>query len=123
MKLSESERIRLGCYIRKLREQKHLSQEQLAADCDIGRQHLGALEAGKSEPSYVNVVSVFAALGVSLDAYFLPEISRERDDLDEILKKYWSFPQNIRAYLRSLISTAIEQADMLHVTKEEDGYM
>lgn len=123
MKLSEAERIRLGCYIRKLREQRHMSQEQLAADCDIGRQHLGALEAGKSEPSYANLVRVFAVLGTSLDAYFLPELNRERDDVEKLLQKYWNYPKNIRVYLYSLISTAIDQADMLYVTEEENRDM
>lgn len=123
MKLSEAERIKLGCYIRKLREQRHMSQEQLAADCDIGRQHLGALETGKSEPSYANLVRVFAVLGTSLDAYFLPAINRERSDLEKLLQKYWSYPKNVRVYLHGLISTAIDQADMLCVTEEEDGDM
>lgn len=120
MLFDEAERIKLGQHIRDQRQSKHLTQEELAAECEMGRQHLGYLEAGKRETSYVNLVEVFRTLEISLDAYFLPEIIDEKDELTGIFKAYWKYPKFVRNYLFKVISAAFDLADIFTPTKEED---
>lgn len=59
---------RLGAAVRKLREERRLSQRELAAAARVGERRIRALEAGRLDPDYVLLVRVAKALGVRAGA-------------------------------------------------------
>jgi transcriptional regulator with XRE-family HTH domain len=52
--------------VRKLRQQRKLTQEQLAFQAEIDLTYLGGIERGKRNPSLLVMVRISKALGVSL---------------------------------------------------------
>ncbi|MHB1865440.1 MAG: helix-turn-helix domain-containing protein [Candidatus Saccharimonadales bacterium] len=57
---------RLGIALRAFREQQKLSQEDLAHHAGITTPALSRIEGAKSNPSWATVMSILAALEVSL---------------------------------------------------------
>jgi transcriptional regulator with XRE-family HTH domain len=55
---------RLGRAVRELREQRRLSQAQLATATGVAERRVGALEAGRLDPDYVLLLALAKALGV-----------------------------------------------------------
>jgi transcriptional regulator with XRE-family HTH domain len=67
--LKENERnqlINLGKKIRKLREKKGYSQEELSFNANIHRTYLCGLEAGKRNPSFTTLLKISKALSVNI---------------------------------------------------------
>jgi transcriptional regulator with XRE-family HTH domain len=54
----------LGEAIRRSREERGFSQEQLAASADIHITHIGGLERGVRNPSYATLLKLAKALGL-----------------------------------------------------------
>jgi transcriptional regulator with XRE-family HTH domain len=59
-------RQRLACNLRRLREQKGLSQEKFAFEANIHRTYVSDLERGMRNPTITVVEKLAKALGVSL---------------------------------------------------------
>lgn len=57
---------RFGNRVRELRQQRHLSQEDLAELCNLDRTYISGIERGKRNVGIKNVSIIAAALGVSL---------------------------------------------------------
>ena len=55
----------LGIHIRKWREQKGLTQEQFAPIAGLPRSYVTEIETGKRNVSFLNLVKIITALGVS----------------------------------------------------------
>lgn len=62
--------VSLGKRIRALRSEKGWSQEQLAFECGLHRTYLGHVELGKKNISFNNLVTISAALGITLSELF-----------------------------------------------------
>jgi len=58
----------LGDVVKKLRKSQHLTQEQLAAACGLGRRFIVEMERGKETSRIGKVLQVLSALGISLHA-------------------------------------------------------
>ncbi|MGO9321788.1 MAG: helix-turn-helix transcriptional regulator [Solirubrobacteraceae bacterium] len=58
----------LGKAVRELREQRRLSQGELAAAVGVRERRIQALEAGRLDPDYVLLVRLAKALGVRAGA-------------------------------------------------------
>jgi DNA-binding XRE family transcriptional regulator len=58
----------LGRVVRELREERHVSQVELAATAGVERRRLDALESGRLDPDYVLLVRLAKALGVEAGA-------------------------------------------------------
>jgi transcriptional regulator with XRE-family HTH domain len=58
---------RVGINIRKLREKKGLSQEQLAFEANLHRAYIGQIERGEKNIGLVNLEKIAKALRVSLE--------------------------------------------------------
>lgn len=57
---------KFGKNVRRLREQRGLTQEQLAFDADIDLTYMGGIERGKRNPSLLVMARIAAALSVPL---------------------------------------------------------
>ncbi len=57
--------VQLGKRIRALREERKISQEELADRADIHRNYVSQIEGGKRNVSFYNVVKIARALQVS----------------------------------------------------------
>lgn len=55
----------LGRVLRKFREARKLSQEELAHRADIDRTYVGSIERGQRNPTFENLWFLLRALGVS----------------------------------------------------------
>jgi transcriptional regulator with XRE-family HTH domain len=58
--------IKMGAYIRKLRERQGISQEQLAADAEIPYSSVNEIEAGKTNPTIASLMALSEALDIPL---------------------------------------------------------
>lgn len=61
------------CRIAKLREERALTQSQLAAQCGVSQQSISKLETGNGEPSYSLASSIARVLGCSIDDLYADE--------------------------------------------------
>lgn len=57
--------IRLGDRLRRIRQNKSLSQEELAHLAEFDRTYISLIERGKRNASYLNLVKLARALNVS----------------------------------------------------------
>ena len=55
----------VGTNVRRLREARHLTQEQLADKSGFSQQYISGLEQGRRNPTVVTVYELAVALGVS----------------------------------------------------------
>ena len=62
----------LAWNLRKLRTEKGLSQERLAADAGVDRAYLGGIERQVENPSVDALDKIASALGINLVALFSP---------------------------------------------------
>lgn len=57
----------IGQRIKKAREKKHLTQEQLAELVDLSPMHISVIERGAKPPKLETLINIANALGVSAD--------------------------------------------------------
>lgn len=69
-KPAEEVQKQFGRRIRELRQQRGLSQEQLAFSCNLDRTYIGSVERGERNISLVNIHTIAAALGISPREFF-----------------------------------------------------
>lgn len=62
----------LGQQIRRLREEKNLSQEEFAGLANIDRAYYGGIERGERNVAAVNLIKIAEALGVEVGKIFPP---------------------------------------------------
>jgi transcriptional regulator with XRE-family HTH domain len=58
--------IEIGMKIRKLREEKNISQQDLAAACNFEKSNMSRLEAGRTNPTIGTLLKICEALDVKL---------------------------------------------------------
>jgi transcriptional regulator with XRE-family HTH domain len=63
-------RVAFGSQVRRIREQRGLSQEQLAELAGIHRTYMSSVERGQRNIGLDNIAALAAALGVSPAAFF-----------------------------------------------------
>jgi len=69
-KTAEKVQKQFGARMRALRQQRGLSQEELALSCSLDRTYIGSVERGERNISLVNIHTIAAALGVSPGEFF-----------------------------------------------------
>lgn len=60
----------IGILIRKIRNNRKLSQENLAELCNLHRNYIGYIERGEKNITVKNLAKILAALGMSLEDFF-----------------------------------------------------
>ena len=69
--------VMIGTNIRKLREAKGLTQEQLAELAGLDRTYIGGIERGERNTAAINLIRIAVALDVDV-AFFFPPIAALR---------------------------------------------
>lgn len=62
--------LKIGQHLRKIREKKNISQENLSIEAGYYRTYVGKIEQGLYSPSLHTVWRLAHALGLSLDDFF-----------------------------------------------------
>ena len=113
--------IAYGDLIRRQRKEKKMNQEELGALVKVGKNAVGAWEAGRSRPDVGSVPVICEALGLSLEEFFgFPDKSGENGEYSgisgeeraDLLRRYGV----LNPYNRQVI---MRQMDMLHQMQED----
>jgi transcriptional regulator with XRE-family HTH domain len=56
----------LGARIRKLREERNVSQQDLAAMCNFDKSNMARIESGRTNPTFLTLYKISIALKVPL---------------------------------------------------------
>lgn len=67
----DSDLVRFGAVVRARRKQLNLSQEALADQAGIDRSHMGKLERGERNVSFLNIVRIANAVGCKPSDLFI----------------------------------------------------
>ena len=59
-----------GLAVRKLRNNRNLTQEELASLCDLDRTYIGSVERGERNVSLVNIHKIASALNIEVKELF-----------------------------------------------------
>jgi len=59
------ELVEFGLRIKELRSKASLSQEALAAECELDRTYISGIERGQRNPSLKNIIRIAKALNIS----------------------------------------------------------
>jgi transcriptional regulator with XRE-family HTH domain len=65
--MNESELLKsLGVRIRNLREERKISQQNLAAMCNFEKSNMARIESGRTNPTFLTLYKISSALNVSI---------------------------------------------------------
>lgn len=105
--------ISLGERIRKIRKQKHMTQEQLAEACNLSTAHIGHIERGTRALSIESLITISKILNVSTD-YLLLDVSNSVDkNLSSILNAIVDADDDKYNRLYSVIKILAENIEKL----------
>lgn len=76
--------------IKYYREQRSISQTQLAIFCDCGTGTIGGIESGKAKPSFDMIIRIAEALQVSPADLFARDITKSKSQIKSELKEKFS---------------------------------
>ena len=99
----------IGARLREARNQRKLTQEQLAEMLDIGTTYISDIERGAKFPSLSLFIKIVDALGVSSDYILRGEIEAGKNCIyDEITKKLDGLTPKQRLGVADLIDAYIK---------------
>ena len=106
----------IGNRIRELRNQKHLSQEQLALSAEITTAYLGHIERNEKNPTVAVVAKLCGALGIELSDFFSQK-EMPQNGLDSLTMQIVYQVKNENDEVKQFILQMIKQA--LKLKKEK----
>ena len=106
----------IGNRIRELRNQKHLSQEQLALSAEITTAYLGQIERNEKNPTVAVVAKLCGALGIELSDFFSQK-EMPQNELDSLTMQLVYQVKNEDDEVKQIILQMIKQA--LKLKKEK----
>lgn len=110
----------IGNRIRELRNQKHLSQEQLALSAEITTAYLGQIERNEKNPTVAVVAKLCGALGIELSDFFSQK-EIPQNELDSLTMQIIYQVKNEDDDVKQIILQMIKQALKLK-KKKVKGY-
>ena len=108
----------IGKRIRELRNQKHLSQEQLALSAEITTAYLGQIERNEKNPTVAVVAKICGALGIELSDFFSQK-GIPQNELDSLTLQIVYQVKNENDEVKQIILQIIKQTLRL---KKVKGY-
>lgn len=99
----------IGNRIRELRNQKHLSQEQLALSAEITTAYLGQIERNEKNPTVAVVSKLCGALGIELSDFFSQK-EIPQNELDSLTLQILYLVKNENDEVKQIILQMIKQA-------------
>jgi transcriptional regulator with XRE-family HTH domain len=97
--LEQKRTILIGEPLRKLRKQRHLSQEELAYYSNLDRKYIGNLERNTQNPTLETIIKLATALGMKpsefikqieeteVNAQYLLETSKEVEEIKAVYRQ------------------------------------
>jgi len=82
----DQESKKTGSALRILREEKHLTREQLCERAGLSVRHLSAIELGDKNPSSSTLIRLIRSMGAPSDRVVYPELFKENNDLKQIAR-------------------------------------
>lgn len=110
----------IGKRIRELRNQKHLSQEQLALSAEITTAYLGQIERNEKNPTVAVVAKICGALGIELSDFFSQK-GIPQNELDSLTLQIVYQVKNENDEVKQIILQIIKQT--LRLKKEKQKAM
>ena len=106
----------LGARLKKARNDRDFTQEQLADLTGLSVRHIAKIEKGTVNPSFEVLSTLVKSLGVSFDAIFDPADEQVEAEIQEITGLYRACPEqgrrlilvSIRAMAREMMDTDIK---------------
>lgn len=97
----------IGKRIKHRREIAGLSQEQLAEQLNLSKNHISSMECGKSLPTTRCIIALCNILGGTPDYYLLGEIVSETDTVTALVQRLSPYEQKklchlLNAYLEDI---------------------
>ena len=103
------DQMKIGGFLRELRKEKELTQEQLAEKVGIGTTYISDIERGAKFPSLSLFIKIVDALGVSSDFILRGEIEAGKNCVyDDITKKLDGLTPKQRLGVAELIDAYIK---------------
>ena len=106
----------LGARLKKARNDRDFTQEQLADLTGLSARHIANIEKGDVNPSFEVLSTLVKTLGVSFDSIFDPSNEQVEAEIQEIAGLYRACPEqgrrlilaSVRAMARELMDVGIE---------------
>ena len=99
----------LGEHIAAARMASGLTQQELADQCHRGLRHIQNIESGLANPSYEVLSEIIHRLGISADALFFPDITRQEEVIRHLLNKFAACTEDERQILLKTLDCMTEQ--------------
>lgn len=96
----------IGIRILQKRKENGLSQEELSEKIGISKNHLSSIERGIYTPTTKLVIELCNVLGETPDYYLIGKITKEANEISDLLKK---LPQKDQEIILKLIEKYIEE--------------
>ncbi len=124
--MADSEAIKnLGLRVRRIRNERRLTQEVLAGRMDVPRTYVSKVEMGRVVPTLATLMRVAAALEVTVTDLLSDAGKLRRDDVahvlaDPFLTEIAPFVDNLNSVQRALILRAVHDAASRHGHHEQE---
>ena len=109
----EYDYISLGKRIRKIRIERHLTQEQLAEACELSTAHIGHIERGTRALSIESLITISNVLEVSTDYLLLDVASNIDKKISGVLNAVHNMDKKKFDKFYSVVKVLAENADKL----------
>ncbi|CAK7001288.1 MAG: hypothetical protein ENTB_00040 [Enterocloster aldenensis] len=103
----------LGEYLRSVRNNANLTQEQLSDLSHVSIKHIADIEKGKKNPSFIVLQALAKTLDLSLDNLIGENLSAEQQGINQLKSYYLSCPPEMRETLLNTIHALTEELTTL----------
>ena len=111
----------LGSCMRKFRNERGLTQEQLSNKANVSVRQIAKIEKGVMNPSFEILQALVTCLGVSPDILFYPELSDAERECKQLNGYYEACPPGDRGLIMKTVQClAYELMDRSETTNEDE---
>ncbi len=96
----------IGIRIMQRRKSVGLTQDDLAEQIGLSKNHISNIERGKNLPTTKFILQICGIMGETPDYYLIGKISKETDDIMSLIKR---LPPESQHVVRRLIETYLDE--------------